>query len=133
MDFLDTIFNVKNKEFIECLQYVDRTDDIQLYRTIEKLLYGECKKEFMRDSLQTVHDIGCKMFVESLRTKFFVLSPCDKKIKRKNIKENMIENYVIKNKKNKQCLNELNFKIFLKTIPNKNIIVKNGDIVNIIM
>lgn len=133
MDFLDNIFNVRQKEFIECLQYVDRTEDIQLYRTIEKLLYGKCNKEFTRLSLQTIREIGCEMFVESLRTKFCVSSPCEKKIKRKNIKENMIENYVIKNKKNKQCLNELNFKIFLKTIPNKNIIVKNGDIVNIIM
>ena len=133
MDFLDTIFNIKHKEFIECLKYVDRTEDIQLYRTIEKLLYGDCTKEFTKLSLQTIHDTGCELFVDSLRNKFCVSSPCDKKNKRKNIKENMIENYVIKNKKNKQYLNELNFKIFLKTIPNKNIIVKNGDIVNIVM
>jgi len=45
----------------------------------------------------------------------------------------MLENYVIFIEESQQFLNDLKLKVLLKVIPNKNIIVKNGEIVNIIL
>lgn len=127
-------FNIKNFEFLRCLLVVDRIKDFELYKFIEKLLYGKIcdkKTELYKEKLK---ETTTEDFLKILKKNHQIINnQKELKIKRKNIKESMLENYVIKNKLSQQFLKELNMKILLKIIPNKNIIVENGDIIDIIL
>lgn len=126
-------FLIKNIEFLSCLSFINRIEHVEIYRFLEKLIYDELPSKITHKYLALLKTEGIDSFLKTLNEKFpKKLHKEEKKNKRKNIKENMVENYVIKNKKNKQFLQELNLKIFLKTIPNKNIILKDGDIIDII-
>lgn len=124
-------FMIKNIEFIECFSEIDKTKDIEVYRFIEKLVYGEIPQEKVNAFSKQLKEVGIINFVNTVKSTIPKLVFNDIKNKRKNIKENMIENYVIKNNKNKKFLQDLNLKIFLKTIPNKNITIEDGDIIEI--
>lgn len=126
-------FKIKNFEFLVCLTFVNRIEELEVYKFIEKLLYGDMTKselDLYKEMINTKNITEFMLYIKQNHS----LKPCQKdvKIKRKNVTESMLENYVIKNQLSQQYLKELKFKILLKIIPNKNIIVKNGDIIEII-
>lgn len=129
---MDTCFKIKNLEFLKCLSYIDRLKDIEVYRFLEKLIYNEHTEEIKKNCISKLKNSTELEFINYVKKLTHKKQINEIKHKRKNIKENMLENYVIRNNKNKKFLQELNLKIFFKTIPNKNIIIEDGDIVDII-
>lgn len=130
---MDYYFKLHNVDYISCLKKIDRVKDIELYKFIEKLIYNEHPKEIEKICREKFKTQTEDEFINFIKQKTIKKIKKDSTIKRKNIKENMLENYVIRNNKDKKFLQELNLKIFLKTIPNKNIIIEDGDIVDIIL
>lgn len=129
---MENCFKIKNLEFLRCLTYIDRLKDIEVYRFLEKLIYNEQTEEIKRNCINKLRNSNELEFINYVKNLTFKKSIPENKNKRKNIKENMLENYVIRNNLNKKFLQELNLKIFFKTIPNKNIIIEDGDIIDII-
>lgn len=125
-------FAIQNYEFLECAAQVDPSKETSLYRFLESIITGKARKDVIDKNLEILKKIGVNEYLKFLREniseKETVSSP-----KRKNIKDGMIENYVIKNKKDRKFLQDLNFKIFLKIIPTKNIKIQNGNIVDILV
>lgn len=131
MDHPYVQFTCKHIDFIECLAYINRDTDMKLYRFIEKLVYEEIPKDKITSFKSLLKNVGVEKFVNTVKNTIPVSPEKNVKYKRKNIKENMLENYVIRNKRDKKFLQELNLKIFLKMIPTKNITVDDGNIVDI--
>lgn len=127
-------FKIKNLEFLLCLEKINRVEELELYKFLEKLIYDEISKPKIETYKSKLNSLGVENFIKNIREEIYKkTSQKDLKLKRKNIKESMLENYVIKNQKSQEFLKELNLKILLKIIPNKNIIVEDGDIVDIIL
>lgn len=125
-------FNIKNITFLKCFNYIEKSKDIQTYRLLENLLYEENKEINIKYST-LLNSIGIIEFLNVLKSKNIHKSVYINPSKRKNIKENMIEDFVIKNKKGVDYLKELNIKFFLKNIPNKNIVLQNDNIIDVIL
>lgn len=124
-------FLIKNFKFVSCLNFIDKNSEIEIYKYFEKIIYDELPLNNFSVISKKLDELGIEEFVKVVRS---TIPECVNKTlnaKRKNIKENMLENYVIRNNKNQQFLQELNLKISLKTIPSKNIIIKDGDIIDI--
>lgn len=125
-------FAIQNFEFLECAENVDPTRETSLYRFLENIITGNAREDIIQKNAETLRKIGIKEYLKFLRENISEKENTSEP-KRKNIKDGMIENYVIKNNKDKKFLQDLNFKIFLKIIPTKNIKIQNGNIVDIQM
>ena len=91
-------FCIKNIEFLECLNVIKR-EDIDIYRFIEKLIYDEIPKEKILLFKKQLREVGVINFVKIISET--IPKPTIKqevKTKRKIITENMLENYVIRNR-----------------------------------
>lgn len=129
-------FNIKNTEFLKCFDYIDPNKDIEIYRIMEEVVYGVHKNvEKYKNLLVSLgHEqfiLNIKKSINSGTRKQTINEQTTKK--RKNIKENMLENFVIKNNKGKNYLNHLQMYIFFKNISNKNITIVDGDIIDIVI
>lgn len=117
------MFKIKNIEFLNCFEFVT---EVFQYRILEDLVYSsDCEKE-----LNMLKSMGCEDFVKNLNIE--TKSKFNLELKRKNIKENLLINYIVTNNLNKKDFTDLNMKIFLKTIQNKNIKITDGKIEEII-
>lgn len=127
-------FKVKNIEFLKCLEKINRLRDIDLYRFIEKLIYGELSQNEMKMYKDSIKKLGVDEFLKYIKhSNQPKCTHSSLKVKRFHITSLMLENYVLFIEESQQFLNDLKLKVLLKIIPNKNIIVKNGEIVNIIL
>jgi len=127
-------FKIKNIEFLKCLEKINRLRDIDLYRFIEKLIYGELSQNEMEMYKDSIKKLGVDEFLKYIKQQ--IQPKCTHsslKVKSYHIASLMLENYVIFIEESQQFLNDLKLKVLLKIIPNKNIIVKNGEVVNIIL
>lgn len=122
-------WEIQNTDFLECFNYINRVEDMQLYRYLEDIVLNV--KTASKSDIDLLQTLGHSRFVEEKRKKYHKIDEFSKS-SRKNIKDNMLENYVIRNNKDKKFLQELSFKIFLKNILPRNIIVEEGEIVEII-
>jgi hypothetical protein len=119
----------KNFEFIPCILHSQMK--LEVYKILEKLIYGELGLKITESYKNILENKGPDSLIYEISRSIGEEPKENLKLKRTNIKD-MLENYVIRNKKGQDFLKALNLKILLKIIPNKNLIVKNGDIVDII-
>lgn len=120
------LLSIKNIEFLPCFNYIEKCEEAHLYDFIQENIYNKNQKQLVQ-----LKELGPEKYVENLRKTLPKKKNLQETNIRKNIKESMIENYVIRNKQSKTFLQELNIKIFLKIISNKNIIIENGEITKI--
>nr|UOX61026.1 MAG: hypothetical protein DiTV3a_F3ORF1 [Diabrotica toursvirus 3a] len=130
--YIKTMTDIKNPEFILCLNFVTKSSNINLYRFIEKILYGDItsseEKNYKREIILMGPLNFCKKYQEIYFTREETLPLISV---RKNVKDIMLENYVIRTNKTLEYLKMLKLKIMLKTISSKNIIIDKGHIVDI--
>ncbi|QIH04857.1 hypothetical protein [Dasineura jujubifolia toursvirus 2a] len=145
---------IQNPEFLICFSFIKKTDFVYLYREVENIVLGNISNKDLFLYKKQLKQLGPEEFISNLEKKIKedINSKCSSyngkiqnqqntnntatnfsSTKRKNVKDNMIENYVIKNNKGEQFLKELNIKLFLKIINSKNIIIENGDVIDVIM
>lgn len=124
------MYNITNIEFLPCFNFIDKNKDIEVYRFLEKIIYTTD----VNSEKKLLENLGIEEYINHLKTQYKPKKCTENSVlKRKNIKENMIEDFIITNKKGKEYMKFLNSKIFLKNIPTKNIIVENNKIIDIIM
>lgn len=124
------MYNITNIEFLPCFNFIDKDKDIEVYRFVEKIIY----ETDVISEKKLLENLGLEEYINHLKTQYKPKKYVENTgLKRKNIKENMIEDFIIKNKKGKEYMKFLNSKIFLKNIPTKNIIVENNKIIDIII
>lgn len=120
------MLSIKNAEFLPCFNYIEKCEEAHLYDFIQENIYKKNQKQMAK-----LKELGPEKYVDNLRKTLPKNKDHSEPNIRKNIKESMIENYVIRNKQSRTFLQELNIKIFLKIISNKNIIIENGEIIKI--
>lgn len=125
---MESRLKIKNVEFLICLNKLNLHIDV--YRELEKLVYGNKPLDQINKFKIILKERGSNYLISLIEKNVLKQKTINLKQdqKRKNIKESMIENYVIKNNKGKSFLKKLNLQFFLKNIPNKYIKIKNGDI-----
>lgn len=133
--FLDPYkFQIKNPEFLPCVMFIDKSTDIKLYRLVEKIIKGDIDNKRMFEYKSKLKNLGPCKFTDFLRCYFnppqYNETP-ETSNRRKNIKDNMIENYVIRNNLGENYLKQLNIKLLIKSVNSKNIIIKDGSIITI--
>lgn len=130
-------FTIINVEYVKCLNLIDKNTDINIYKFIEKLIYNELPEQEQKLYANILKNHGYEHLIHVLKKQFSefnintVGNTSVKTKQRKNINDVMIENYVVKNNKSLEFLKDISLKIFLKIIPRKNIIIEDGDIVEI--
>lgn len=145
---------VKFPQFLSCYRFIeDESTSLRILDKIEELAYGTQesrqllkmfkKNDCEKDGDGEKNDIDFLGLYNHILEKYDItektLSPDDSK-KKKAIKEGMIENYLIKLKRERGLtlsdirgiMLKINLRLFLKILSTKNIIVKNGEIVEII-
>lgn len=123
---------IKHFEFLFCFE---KNLDYKIYKFLENLVYGNICTNEINTFKSLLNEKGKTVFLENIQKIACVgnkTNESDSVTKRKNIKDCMIKNYVIRSGNDKEFLKNLNLKIVLKLIPNKNIKIKNGEIVDII-
>lgn len=132
------MLTIKNPGFIPFLEMIDKDSDITLYRFIENLIFetsndaerflGEIKTIGLEKTLESI-----KAFVDSQIIKDQDSSIVIKNPKRKNVKDEMIENYIIKKGLDTSLLRKIKMAVCLKILGSKNLIVKDGEITGIVI
>lgn len=139
---------VRFPQFLSCCRFIeDESTGLRILDKIEELAYGtqesrQLLKMFKKNDGEK-DDIDFLGLYNHILEKYDItektLSPDDIK-KKKAIKEGMIENYLIKLKQERGLtlsdirgiMLKINLRLFLKILSTKNIVVKNGEIVEII-
>ena len=138
------MLRIKYPQFLNCFKYISPTD-ISIAETIETLSYGTQDSKHLAYVLEKSGNDYQKL-IETITKQYYLPNkeylPEDNgsKIKKKAIKDIMVENYLIKMKREKglsiaqikNILQWINLRLFLKILPLKNILVENGEIVEII-
>jgi len=60
-------FKIKNVEFLEFLEKINRLRDIDLYRFIEKLIYGELSQNEMEMYKKSIKESGVDEFLKYIK------------------------------------------------------------------
>jgi hypothetical protein len=118
-------FNIKNPEYLDCFERVDKAKQVAVYRFIESLLYTTNGSNPGMD-IDAIISLASTPVCSAVATR----KPAPK---RRNIKDSMIENYVIRNNKGQDFLKQLNVKLFLKSLCPKDIHIEDGEISMIVL
>ncbi|CCA61428.1 hypothetical protein AV955_gp071 [Diadromus pulchellus ascovirus 4a] len=127
------MFRVINVEFLQLLNLVDKNSETDLYRFIENLImFPSEEADRLKNELEQKGGLETINTIRRLCNDRF--PPKTKSIDSKRkvvIKEDMIENYIVKHGLDKKILDAINTKMSLKSLSSKNVVVKDGIVVDI--
>lgn len=126
------MFTIKNQIFFPLLQTINRTDDINLFRFITNLIFetSDESEKFSRMILEKGLEHTLTE-IKSLVDTQIIPETKPKLVRRKNIKDEVIENYIIKKGLDNTLFKKIKMYTCLKLLGPKNLVFKDGEIQSI--
>lgn len=138
---------IRFPQFLNCCKYIkykDYHNSLAIFEKIEELAYGNNDSKNLLKMFKTKTDEeedyeGLFHHIVDKYNLSLKVSISDDNKKKKAIKEGMIENYLVRLKKErglslaeiKGIMLRINLRLFLKLLSTKNVMVENGEIIDI--
>lgn len=148
------MLRIKYPQFLNCCKYVPHGTDSCVVETIEQLAYGNQDSKHLALALER-NGNNYEDFITTIIEKYNLPVRIENDLyisesstlrdegkigtKKKAIKDIMVENYLIKMKRDKglpivqirKILLKINLRLFLKMLPLKNILIEDGEIISV--